>query len=146
LNFSLKINKEGTPEIVNNNNKQTQLLDSFVIEIRKEKIEKINTAKFMVECIRKKRLRKTEIVDFKDGNESNIDVDNLRVISLTQQKTIVYTAIPINEEENRMNYTSISSISRALGIRGVIIKGCIDGLVEQVKSPKTQKVYRFEKT
>jgi hypothetical protein len=142
----LKINTEGTLEIIDNKTKHNQILNSFYIEIRKEKIEKLKTAHFIAECLLKRRLRKNEAVVFKDGNESNFELNNLQVVSLGQQKTTTYTVIPLDEPENTLNYTSISSIARALGIRGVLIKSCIDGLVDKVKSPKTQKSYRFEKS
>lgn len=144
MKLQLKVNIDDSIEIVDSN-QIPQRANPFFVEIRREKTEKLSTPRFLAECLLKQRLSKNQTIVFKDGNETNLSLNNMQIITLSNNKNnIIYIAISIEETEKHIEYKSISSISRALGIRGVIIKGCIEGIIEKVKSPKTNKIYRFE--
>ena len=109
------------------------------------KIEKLNTTRFLTECIIGRRLKKSEAIAYKDGDETNFNLHNLQIVPLSQINNTIYTAINLDENNKRTDYKSIQSISRALGVRGAVINSYFEGVVERVKSPRTNNFYHFEK-
>jgi len=143
--FNLKIKVEDSKIEIFDSKNNSRLIDSFFIEMEKMKLEKLNTTRFLTECIIGRRLKKSEAIAYKDGDETNFNLHNLQIVPLSQINNTIYTAINLDENNKRTDYKSIQSISRALGVRGAVINSYFEGVVERVKSPRTNNFYHFEK-
>lgn len=142
---SLKIKVEDSKVEIWDTRNNKQFVDSFFIEVEKMKIEKLNTTRFLAECVIGRRLKKHEAIAFRDGNETNFNINNFQIITLLQENNTIYIAINLDENDKSTEYKSIQSISRALGVRGAVINSYFEGIVDKVRSPKTNNFYRFEK-
>jgi hypothetical protein len=106
----------------------------------------VNFDKFKLECKMGRRLGKNEVVDYKDRNPLNRNLENLTVKVVEENKlpkvTILAHAIDDDYRVAR-SYTTIAKASKETGVSSVLIKASLNEQVDKVKG-NNSKWYSFK--